>query len=189
MGEGTRGEAFKKIREGYKVHIFDESYVSYINKGKGWMKVGGGIKVNPKRKRFAVVGGITISKEGITFSYSTYKKPSLNSKDIILYLRKVIKDEKTVIVMDNARIHGNEVREFLEENGVEFVYLPPYSPDKSPAEGPWAVLKKRLYSKIYTDFETLMWDATRFLRSISKRVNDLTYSVKRCGEPLDVNTE
>jgi hypothetical protein len=31
------------------VHIFDESYISYINKGKGWMKVGGGIKVNPKR--------------------------------------------------------------------------------------------------------------------------------------------
>ncbi len=38
MGEGTRREAFKKISEGYKVHIFDESYVSYINKGKGWRR-------------------------------------------------------------------------------------------------------------------------------------------------------
>ncbi len=65
----------------------------------------------------------------------------------------MIKDEKTVIVMDNARIHGNEVRGFLEENGVGFVYLPPYSPHKSPAGGPWAALKKRLYSNIYTDFE------------------------------------
>ncbi len=147
------------------------------------MNVGGGIKVNPKRKRFAVVGGITISKDGITFSYSTYKKPSLNSKDIILYLGKVVKDEKIVIIMDNTRIHGNEVREFLEKNNVEFIYLPPYSPDKSTAEGPWAVLKKKLYSKIYTDFETLTWDIKRFLRSISKRVNDLIYSVNRCGEP------
>ncbi len=98
-------------------------------------------------------------------------------------MRKVIKDEKTVIVMDNARMHGNEVREFLEENGVECAYLPSYSPDKSPAEGPWAVLKKRLYSNIYTDFETLTWDAKRFLRSISRGANYLTYSVKRCGEP------
>ncbi len=57
MGQGARGEAFKKIGEGYRVHIYDESYVSPVNKGKGWMKVGGGIKVNPKRKRFAVVGG------------------------------------------------------------------------------------------------------------------------------------
>ncbi len=66
---------------------------------------------------------------------------------------------------------------------MEFVYLPPYFPDKGPAEGPWVVLKKRLYSNMYTDFETLTWGAKRFLRSISKRVNDLTYSVKRCGEP------
>jgi Transposase and inactivated derivatives len=101
----------------------------------------------------------------------------------ILYLGRVVKDEKIVIIMDNARIHGNEVREFLEENNVEFIYLPPYSPDKSPTEGPWAVLEKKLYSKMYTDFETLTWDAKRFLRSISKKVNDLIYSVNRYGEP------
>ncbi|ADB86670.1 hypothetical protein LD85_0975 [Saccharolobus islandicus L.D.8.5] len=52
----------------------------------------------------------------------------------ILYLGRVVKDEKIVIIMQNARIHGNEVREFLEENNVEFIYLPPYSPDKSPPE-------------------------------------------------------
>ncbi|BCU67316.1 hypothetical protein HS7_09470 [Sulfolobales archaeon HS-7] len=67
----------------------------------------------------------------------------------------MIKDEKVVVIMDNTRIQGNRVRKFLEENGVDFVYLPPYSPDKSPAEGPWAILKRKLYSKIYTDFETL----------------------------------
>lgn len=70
---------FKKIAEGYKVHVF---VVSPVN--KGWMKAGAGVKVNPKRKRFAVIGGIMISKAGITFTYSTYKKPSLNSEDIIL---------------------------------------------------------------------------------------------------------
>jgi len=50
--------------------------------------------------------------------------------------KTIIREGKIVIVMDNARIHGNEVREFLEENNVEVIYLPPYSPDKSPAEGP-----------------------------------------------------
>ncbi len=134
----------------------------------------GGIKVNPKRK-FTVVR-ITIGKEGIAFTYSMYKKPSLNSEDIILYLSKVIKDEKFVIAMDN-RIHGDKVREFLEEKGVEIVYLH-YSPDKSP-EGPW-ILKKKLYSKTYTDIEILTWDAKRFLRSIYRRANDLVYSVRRC---------
>mgnify|MGYP001773062507 FL=1 len=158
--------------------------MSYTNKGKGWMKPKAGIRVNPKRKRSAIIGGITISKERISSNYSTHDKPSLNSEDVIDYLRKVIREgEKTVIVMDNAKIHGEKVREFLEEKGVEYVYLPPYSPDKSPAEGPWALLKAKLYKKIYNDFETLIWDTRRYLQSISKRGKDLKYSIERCGEP------
>ncbi|BFI76889.1 hypothetical protein YN1HA_29870 [Sulfurisphaera ohwakuensis] len=119
------------------------------------MKAGGGVKVNPKRKRVAVIGGITISKEGIGFSFSTHKKPSLNSKDIILYLRKVMKDEKTV------------------------THLPtPLLPRQESS-------RRTLYNtreKLYKDFNTLIWDAKRFLRLIYKRVNDLNYSVERCGE-------
>ena len=48
------------------------------------------------------------------------------------------------LVMDNARIHhAEQSREFLEENHVRHVFLPPYSPDLNPIENVFGVLKAR----------------------------------------------
>ncbi|MGC9177227.1 MAG: hypothetical protein ACP5G6_02200 [Conexivisphaera sp.] len=82
------------------------------------------------------------------------------------------------------RAHPREGGEgFLRGRGAEVVYLPRYSPDRSPAEGPWAVLKGGLCSRVYMDFEELGQDARRFLRSMAGRRDVLIYSVRRCGEP------
>jgi transposase len=40
-----------------------------------------------------------------------------------------------VVVMDNLTPHkGERVRELIEEQGCELLYLPPYSPDFNPIE-------------------------------------------------------
>jgi len=40
-----------------------------------------------------------------------------------------------VVVMDNLSAHkGGRVRELVEEQGCELLYLPPYSPDLNPIE-------------------------------------------------------
>jgi len=54
-------------------------------------------------------------------------------------------DENSVIVMDNMRSHhAKEVTSFLDARGVQYLYLPPYSPDLNPIEKLWSKLKSIL---------------------------------------------
>lgn len=46
------------------------------------------------------------------------------------------------VVMDNLSAHkGDRVRELVEEQGCELLYLPPYSPDYNPIEEAFAKIK------------------------------------------------
>jgi len=47
-----------------------------------------------------------------------------------------------VVVMDNLTAHkGERVRELIEEQGCELLYLPPYSPDLNPIEEAFSKIK------------------------------------------------
>jgi transposase len=48
----------------------------------------------------------------------------------------------SVLVLDNARIHqGEVVTSLVEQAGCSLMYLPPYSPDFSPIELAWSMVK------------------------------------------------
>jgi transposase len=50
-----------------------------------------------------------------------------------------------VVVMDNLTAHkGERVRELIEEQGCELLYLPPYSPDLNPIEEAFSKVKRIL---------------------------------------------
>jgi transposase len=52
-----------------------------------------------------------------------------------------------VVVMDNLSSHkAQQVRTWIEKQGAELMYLPPYSPDLNPIEKAWAKLKQLLRS-------------------------------------------
>jgi transposase len=54
-------------------------------------------------------------------------------------------EPKSVIVLDNARIHKRSyLYEIAESNNVTLLFLPPYSPDLNPIEKLWANLKRFL---------------------------------------------
>ena len=47
-----------------------------------------------------------------------------------------------VVVMDNLTAHkGDKVKELIEEQGCELIYLPPYSPDFNPIEEAFSKIK------------------------------------------------
>jgi transposase len=47
-----------------------------------------------------------------------------------------------VVVMDNLSSHkGDKVKELIEEQGCELIYLPPYSPDFNPIEEAFSKIK------------------------------------------------
>ena len=50
--------------------------------------------------------------------------------------------EADIIVMDNMRSHhARIVTELLDNAGISYMYLPPYSPDLNPIEKMWSKLK------------------------------------------------
>lgn len=50
-----------------------------------------------------------------------------------------------IVIMDNMRsYHARAVTEFLDRNKIQYLYLPPYSPDLNPIEKMWSKLKAYL---------------------------------------------
>ena len=54
-------------------------------------------------------------------------------------------DDRSVVVLDNARIHdSDEFLEMIRSKCVIVIFLPPYSPDFNPVEGSFYVIKEWL---------------------------------------------
>jgi len=56
-----------------------------------------------------------------------------------------------VLLFDNAAIHDAAADEFLQNNGIHFLRLPPYSPNFQPIEGVFNELKRHIRDLIYID--------------------------------------
>jgi transposase len=54
-----------------------------------------------------------------------------------------------IVVMDNLGAHRpKRIRELIEQQGCELVYLPAYSPDYNPIEEAFAKIKNLLYARL-----------------------------------------
>lgn len=70
----------------------------------------------------------------------------------------------SVIIMDNASFHNRKVLETIAEAyGHRILFLPAYSPDKSPIENLWANLKNwlRSYSQFYPTIQKAIFECFR----------------------------
>jgi transposase len=70
---------------------------------------------------------------------------STTAKVFEVYIEKVLAPSLRrgqLVVMDNLSSHkGKRVRELIEGEGCELVYLPPYSPDLNPIEEAFSKIK------------------------------------------------
>ena len=92
-----------------------------------------------------------IAPDGIVF-YET-KCGSFKASDFVAFLEALaarfqeVRDGEVCLVMDNARIHhATSATQYLAENGIDHVYLPPYSPDLNPIENVFGVVKQKFRS-------------------------------------------
>ena len=75
-----------------------------------------------------------------------------------------------IVVMDNLTAHkGGRVRELIEGQGCEVVYLPPYSPDFNPIEQAFSKLKASLCKAGAGTREVLIGAMGAALSTISAR--------------------
>lgn len=79
-------------------------------------------------------------------------------------------DGKTVLILDNARIHHAKLLiPFLTENAdrLQLIFLPPYSPNLNLIEGLWKWLKERVVNNVfYHSVSEIRKNVADFLTSI-----------------------
>lgn len=101
----------------------------------------------------------SIGKEG-GMGASLVVEGSTNTRVFETYLQEVLcpsLKEGQVVVMDNLSSHkGSRVRDLIEEEGCELIYLPSYSPDFNPIEQAFSKLKGHLREACARSHEMLV---------------------------------
>lgn len=96
-----------------------------------------------------------------------------NTENIVKSLIKLTLEypgKKIVVVWDNASYHSSkELNMKLEEienlKRIQFIYLPPYSPDKNPIEHAWNEAKNSISNLRRADFEDTRDTFETFIRA------------------------
>ena len=95
------------------------------------------------------------------------------AEEFLTFLRKVravYPTGKIVMILDNARIHHAKLLEpFLKEmeGRLEFIYLPPYSPQLNVVEGLWKWLKSDVVNNVfYHKVEEIRKNVQAFMENI-----------------------
>ena len=95
------------------------------------------------------------------------------AEEFLAFLRKVTAiypTGKIVMILDNARIHHAKLLEpFIKEmeGRLEFIYLPPYSPQLNVVEGLWKWLKSDVINNVfYHKVEDIRKNVHAFMENI-----------------------
>lgn len=98
-----------------------------------------------------------------------------DAQTFLRFLGNVLKEYPTgkiVMVLDNARIHHAKlIQPFLDEHKerLEFLFLPPYSPNLNPIEGLWKWLKTSVvYNVFYESVQAIRKNVQAFIAEINK---------------------
>ena len=150
---------------GDESHLCEETYVPY-----GWKFSKEDVYI-PSQCGKCLNCFAMIDRRCRTHWFTTENRIDANS--IISYLDdfSLTIERKTVIVLDNAPIHGArkllELRPLWEKRGLHIFFLPPYSPHLNIAEILWPLLKgKWLQPRDYLTSDTLFYAANRALETM-----------------------
>jgi transposase len=163
--ENEHAEGIIDLYYGDESHVCTGGYVPY-----GWQFKGEDYYV-PSDQKFRLNCFGIIDRESNYDGFTT--TASINSGRIIEYLDDLsfrIR-KKTVVVLDNAKIHraGKVMshRELRERRGLFIFFLPLYSPHLNLAETLWRILKgKWIKPQDYMSKDNLFYVANRALANV-----------------------
>jgi transposase len=138
----------------------------------GWLKKGKEqvLKTNTGRMRVNINGAYNIEEHKVIIR----EDESINSQSTIALLEQMLKEQPLgmlYIILDNARYYRSQiVKEFLGKNQrIQFVFLPPYSPNLNIIERLWKFFKKKTtYNKYYEKFAVFKEKCLSFFDNIDE---------------------
>jgi len=162
-----RGKTLKKLQQSIADPLADiwfEDEVHFTLRStitRMWSPIGRQPKVlfEPNRLKIGYFGILNAST-GELFTQTAYPFNSETFEQFIrLFLAaKESQGRKIVIILDNARWHKPVTRKLMDEypKSLEFLYLPPYSPDLNPIERVWRITRRKCtHNKYFQMLETL----------------------------------
>lgn len=117
------------------------------------------VKSAPTQEKVAFSGfinpltGELFTNECDKFNYETVME------SVRAFIEKHPGDRKKLIILDNASWHKKAVRLMREDdnfNGIEFLFLPPYSPELNPIERVWRITRReRTHNRFFEKLQLL----------------------------------
>lgn len=149
------------------VHPLHNSQPAY-----GWIKKGKEqvLKTNTGRMRVNINGSYDIEEHKVIIR----DNESINSQSTIALLEQMLKEQPLgilYIILDNAKYYRSRiVKEFLGKNQrIQFMFLPPYSPNLNIIERLWRFFKKKTtYNKYYEKFAVFKEKCLNFFDNIDE---------------------
>lgn len=122
--------------------------------GRGWIKKGQDFKVdcNSGRKRVNINAAVNATKpEHLVYDITD----SINAQSTQRLCRKLLRKHprKTIyLICDNARYNRNKMLQgWAQGQRIEFIFLPPYSPNLNLIERLWRLMRKKIINSYYYD--------------------------------------
>lgn len=141
----TFHEIIKNLPNNEIVCIGETGFLNIGNTVYGYFNKGDSPKMItvPKRRRLSVV--MSILPSGIV-SYNHQSKP-FNTETFYRYIQMLLPclpQHVKVLLMDNVAFHkSKKLRELVEENNLQILFIPPYSPRCNPIEEVFSLIKRR----------------------------------------------
>ncbi len=143
----------------------------------GWIKKGKEqvLKTNTGRMRVNINGAYDIENHRVVIR----EDESINSQSTIALLGQMLNAQsigKLYVILDNAKYYRSQiVKGFLEKNPrIQFVFLPPYSPNLNIIERLWKFFKKKTtYNKYYEKFAIFKEKCLSFFENIDEYKKEL----------------
>lgn len=141
-----------------------------MHKTRGWSVKGQRCIYEGKIKGHKHITGVfTISTKKIV-SYQLYNR-GVNNDIFIKYLKDSNIKNKTLI-MDNLRVHHTkDVKAVLNDNKVNVIFTPPYSPELNPIEEMFSWIKRKLRLKNIVTEKELKTELEQLTKEINSKKN------------------
>jgi len=145
------------LRKHDRIYFADASHPHHNSMpSHGWILKGHEkeLKTNAGRQRMNLHGAIDIND----FHCVMRDDPTIDFKSTLNLIKEIERRnpraKKIYLILDNARYYiAKEVQEYLSTSRVEFVHLPPYSPNLNIIERLWKFFHKEvMYNQYYEHF-------------------------------------